>query len=149
VSIHEVHYDDQGRIISARCVDEEIDLHRKNPQPEDSGRGVIMHNIWRSPDITEVEQRDPESVAPARIHKLTAVNKSTVIETDHELGFTRKGFPTMTRLAPAKIFRREEIASARIKNGGYVWTEPGQQVDVYAPLPRPGFLGKLRTALAR
>jgi len=29
MSIHEVLYDSKGRIISARCVDEEIDKHEK------------------------------------------------------------------------------------------------------------------------
>lgn len=139
MSIHEVHYDDQGRIIWAKCVDKEIDDHRKNLQPN-------------PPDLDEIETTASGFAGlPAKFHTLTAVNKSTVIESFTELRTDR-----VVRLAPAIIHRREDIANARVnirgREYGFVWTEPGQQVEIYvAPTPtsRPGFKARLRTALGR
>jgi uncharacterized protein (DUF736 family) len=152
MSIHEVEYDSKGHVIAARCVDEEIDLHRKNPQPD----APSVHTFYRSPVLDEITPTESGYAGlPAKFHTLTAVNKSTVIESFSELQFARS-----VRLAPSIIHRREDIADAKVNISGheygFVWTEPGQSVDVYvAPaLPTPasvvrGFGARLRAAVGR
>lgn len=149
MSIHEVEYDSKGRVISARCVDEEIDLHRTNPQPD----GPSVHYSYRSPVLDEITTTEGEFAGlPAKFHTLTAINRSTVVESFSELQFARS-----VKLAPAIIHRREDVANARVNirghEYGFVWTEPGQTVDVYvAPTPvsvARGLGARLRTALGR
>lgn len=147
MSIHEVEYDSKGHVIYARCVDGEIDDHRKNPQPDNSGGGAHVYYIHRSPAIDEITLTEGEYAGlPAKFHTLTAVNKSTVIESFSELQFGRS-----VKLAPAIIHRREDVANARVNirghEYGFVWTEPGQTVDVYVAPKGP--LARLKTALGR
>lgn len=148
MSIHEVLYDSKGRVISARCVDEEIDNHRRNPQPDSSS----VHYFHQSPVLNEIETTESGyGGLPAKFHTLTAVNKSTVIESFSELQFARS-----VKLAPSIVHRREDIANAKVKirghEYGFVWTEPGQTVDVYvAPtlVSRLGLGAKLRAVIGR
>jgi hypothetical protein len=152
MSIHEVEYDSKGRIIWTRCVDKEIDDHRKNPQPD----APYVHYIHRSPDLNEITLTEGGYAGlPAKFHTLTAVNKGTVIESFSEL----RDNPSLksVRLAPAVIHRREDVANAKVNirghEYGFVWTEPGQSVDVYvapAPTQKPrGFFSRFRAASAR
>jgi len=113
---------------------------------------VRVYYIHRSPALDEITPTESAFAGlPTKFHTLTAVNKSTVIESFSELQFARS-----VKLAPAIIHRREDVANVKVNirghEYGFVWTEPGQQVDIYvAPTPVSAVRGlgaRLRHALA-
>ena len=148
MSIHEVQYDSKGRIAAAWNVDETIDRYMVNDQPSS---GPKRHYINWPPRIMEAI---PDGVAyPDKLHALSAIDHDTVMEELLHRVTDKAGHSEYVEIEAPISHHQTEINNIRIGERGFVWTEPGQQVDVYvAPTPASavkGFRARLSAALLR
>ncbi len=156
MSIHEVIWDTQGRITGARCVDDEIVLHQEKPTEvvsELNGHPVITV-IHRSPHLwdTIVLGGHPDSVLPFTSHSLTAETTDSVREVRSITGLDYDGKITAVVLFD-RTFVEDEINQLSLKTDegerGYVWTKPGQQIEVYVAPQHKSLGQKVRQVFAQ
>lgn len=156
MSIHEVVYDTKGRIIHARCVDEEIRLATEEP-----AKVIAKFNgeltavaINRHPCLSDGDTDYVSSDFPAyKIRMLTAKTPETVRDRESIIQ-DESEFHTNHIVLHDITYSQEEINQAHLKTErgrGFVWTKPGQQIDVYVAPPkpalRPSLTSRVRAAI--
>lgn len=158
MSIHEVDYDTEGRIIGASCVDDKIKLAQEKPKEVLAVIGVdsawvvnqglpkLEENI-RLPGASGVS-----GIFPFKNHSFTALTPDSVEEIEHVIEISEiEGRRTVvaTKHGQPRTYYKKQINEAGIRVGrkGFVWTEPGQQVDIYVAPPKVTLASRVKTRI--
>lgn len=162
MSIHEVIYDSQGRIVRAKSLDDRIRLAGNKfveVLVEEYGSPVKI-DYRKLPELVETTQlsSDPRETYPYRHRTFRALTPDSIVEIDHVVGHdVTNGQKKEDKIAviehkPDRLYLGRQINEASIRVGrvGYVWTEKGKPVDIYvAPQQQTGLIEKIKGLIKR